>query len=160
MFDQLISIVTLCGAIGSGLVAGLMFTFSSFMMTVLGRLPAAQGIATMQSINVAILNPAFGLLFFGTTASTLLVAVTAPFTTELPGAGWRLAGGLLFVIGAFLVTMLANVPLNNALDKVDPASATGAKVWKRYLATWTAWNHVRTLTAGGAATTLTIAVQW
>ena len=36
-----------------------------------------------------------------------------------------IAGGLLYVVGMFVVTMVFNVPLNNALAAVDPASPEG-----------------------------------
>jgi uncharacterized membrane protein len=46
--------------------------------------------------------------------------------------------------------MAFNVPLNNHLDTVDPAGlslADAAREWQAYFSTWTAWNHVRTVTA-------------
>ena len=36
----------------------------------------------MQAMNSAILNPLFGLVFGGTTVLCLVLAVTAPFTTD------------------------------------------------------------------------------
>lgn len=42
------------------------FTFSTFTMQGLNQLPAAQGIAAMQSINVAALRPALMTVMFGT----------------------------------------------------------------------------------------------
>lgn len=158
MIDHLVLVATVLATVGSGLVAGLMFAFSACVMAALGRLPAAQGIAAMQSINVAILNPAFRLLFFGTTTSCVLLAVIAAFADQ-PGALWRVAGSLLFIVGAFLVTIVVNVPLNNALADVDPASSEGARLWQRYLARWTVWNHVRTVAAGGATAALALALQ-
>ena len=50
----------------------------------------------------------------------------------------------MYVIGAIVVTIAANVPLNNALDMVDlrrSPAATGD--WARYTRAWTGWNHVR-----------------
>jgi uncharacterized membrane protein len=38
-------------AIGCGLLAGLYFAFSTFVMTALGRIDQAAGIAAMNSIN-------------------------------------------------------------------------------------------------------------
>ena len=64
---------------------------------------------------------------------------------------WIVAGAGLYVIGTVLVTMVFNVPLNNALAAVDPASGEGAAVWADYLRTWTNWNHVRTLAALAAS---------
>ena len=62
-----------------------------------------------------------------------------------------LAGGLIYIAGMFLCTILFNVPLNNALSAVDPASRTAAPVWARYLKEWTLWNHVRTLSSTAAS---------
>ena len=50
--------------------------------------------------------------------------------------------------------MLFNVPLNNALDTATPSSADGARLWARYLSTWTPWNHVRTVTSFAATAAL------
>ena len=44
------------GAIGCGLLAGLYFAFSVFIMTALGRIEQAQGISAMNSINSTILR--------------------------------------------------------------------------------------------------------
>ncbi|TIU23362.1 MAG: DUF1772 domain-containing protein, partial [Mesorhizobium sp.] len=54
---------------------------------------------------------------------------------------------LIYVVGNLIVTMIFNVPLNNALAAVDPAGANGAAVWATYLRDWVMWNHVRTITA-------------
>jgi uncharacterized membrane protein len=68
------------------------------------------------------------------------------------GAG---IGSLLYVIGTFLVTMVCNVPLNDALAVADPTSGDGARLWAGYLTNWTFWNHVRTVAALAAAALLT-----
>jgi uncharacterized membrane protein len=47
-------VLTVVAALGCGLNAGVFFAFSSFVMAALRRLPPAQGIAAMQSINVEI----------------------------------------------------------------------------------------------------------
>ena len=71
----LIPILTLLAALGSGLMAGLFFAFSSFVMAALARLPADQGITAMNSINVTILNLSFSVAFFGTTILCLGLGV-------------------------------------------------------------------------------------
>jgi uncharacterized membrane protein len=70
-----------------------------------------------------------------------------------------LAGGVLYVAAMFIVTMVCNVPLNNALAAVDPASAEGASVWSRYLKHWTFWNHVRTLASLAASALFIFAID-
>lgn len=47
-------------------MAGVFFAFSTFVMKALGARPLAQGIAAMQSINVAVINRWFMAAFFGT----------------------------------------------------------------------------------------------
>ena len=54
-------------------------------------------------------------------------------------------GGLIYVLGMFVCTAACNVPLNNALDAVDPETAEAAEVWQMYLQRWTRWNHLRTV---------------
>jgi len=54
--DQLIAVVGTTALLGSALVGGIFFAFSSFVMKALARVPSAEGIAAMQSINVVVLN--------------------------------------------------------------------------------------------------------
>jgi uncharacterized membrane protein len=56
-----------------------------------------------------------------------------------------------------LVTVVFNVPRNEALAAVDPTSADSAKRWSGYIASWTAWNHVRTAAALVVAVSHTLA---
>lgn len=132
-------------AVGCGLIAGLYFAFSTFIMTALGRIHQAHGIAAMNAINSTILGSLFLPLFFATTLASAALAVLALVRFGAPGAMTMLAGGLVYVAGMFLCTMIFNVPLNNALAGVDPAGAEAAPVWARYLKDWTFWNHVRTI---------------
>ena len=145
MVGPLMTVITFVAALGSGLMAGLFFVFSVFMMTALARLGAPQGIAAMQSVNVAILNPVFLTVFMGTAVLSLVIAVAAIWNWSADGSGWLLAGSLLYLVGILAVTMLFNVPLNDALAAVDPASGEGAALWERYLDVWVKWNHVRTV---------------
>ena len=64
--ERLLYIATFAAALGAGLVAGIFFAFSTFVMGALGRLPQAAGISAMQSINVVVINPVFLSVFMGT----------------------------------------------------------------------------------------------
>ena len=57
--DEVLVVLTLVTALGCGLSAGALFAFSSFVMGALARLPVAQGIAAMNSINVVAVTPMF-----------------------------------------------------------------------------------------------------
>lgn len=77
MIGILLPVLTFLAALGAGLTAGLLFAFSAFVMDALARLPPEQGIAAMQSINVAVLNPLFFTVFFGTAVLCVVLAVAA-----------------------------------------------------------------------------------
>ena len=158
MNEDLIFTLTLITALGCGLVAGILYAFSTSVMKALVRLPAAQGIAAMQSINITVINPLFMGAFFGTAAACVLVVVLSLLRWSGPEAVYLLTGGLVYLIGAILVTMAFNVPRNNALAAADPQSADGARLWAGYVTSWTAWNHVRTAAALAAAVLLTFAL--
>jgi uncharacterized membrane protein len=159
MTEELLTVGTVTAAVGCALVAGLMFAFSTSVMPALRRRPDSESIAAMQTMNTTILNPLFGLVFGGTTVLCVLLAVTAPFTTEHPHVTLRAIGGLLYVIGTFGVTMVVNVPMNNALDALDASTDEGRSYWRTFSRTWTVWNNVRTLLGTVAATLLIVAVQ-
>jgi uncharacterized membrane protein len=158
MTDRLIFTVTFFSALGSGLVAGVFFAFSVFVMTALGRLPAAGGISAMQSINVAVLNPWFFLAFLGTAAASVLLVVAAVFRWGEPGSSYLLFGSVLYLVGGLLVTIAFNVPLNDALAGIEPDNAEGASLWTHYLSDWTFWNHVRMAASLLAAASYTTAL--
>ena len=159
MIDELLFTLTLTTALGCGLVAGILFAFSTSVMKALARLPSAQGIAAMQSINITVVNPLFMGAFFGTAAACVLVVVFSLLRWNEAGGVYLLSGGLAYLIGAILVTMVFNVPRNDTLAAVDPASAAGARLWDGYVTSWTAWNHVRTAAALAAALLLTFALS-
>jgi len=142
--ERILYLATFAAALGSGLVAGIFFAFSTFVMGALGRLPQAAGISAMQSINVVVINPVFLSVFMGTALLSVVLTIAALIGWTSPRSLYLLAGSVLYVGGCFLVTMLCNVPLNNALAAVAPDSADGAKLWARYLTEWTNWNSVRT----------------
>ena len=150
--------VTLVTALGCGLVAGVFFAFSTFVMPALKRLPPAHGIAAMQSINELAVTPAFMTALFGTAAACLGLVAWAVISLGERPAALMLVGGALYLIGTIGVTIVRNVPLNDELAKLDPQGAEAAGRWDEYVRKWTAWNHVRSAASLAAAATLTIAL--
>lgn len=156
--DHLLFALKLFSALGCGLIAGVFFAFSTFVMNALARLQPTQGIAAMQSINITVINPWFMAAFLGTAAACIFLAVSSLLKWHQPGAAYLLLGSLLYLVGTLGVTIVCNVPLNEALARVEPDSAVGANLWVSYLANWTVWNHIRTGAALAAAASLTIAL--
>jgi uncharacterized membrane protein len=138
-------------AIGCGLLGGLYFAFSTFIMTALGRIDQAAGISAMNAINVDIVKSLFIPFFLGTTLASAVLAIIGVLRWGEPGSALMLVGGLVYVLGMFLVTVVFNVPLNNALAAVEPSSSESATLWTRYLKEWTFWNHVRTVACVAAS---------
>ena len=159
MGEHVLDALAFVVAVGAGIIGGVFYAFSTFVMRALGRLPAREAIAAMQSINVAVINPLFLGVFLGTAAASLGAAVGALAWWQRPGAGYLLCGGLLYLVGTFGVTIAFNVPLNNSLAAVSPGDADAAAQWAGYLGRWTAWNHVRTAAAVAAMVSLLLALR-
>ncbi|WP_382322926.1 DUF1772 domain-containing protein [Hydrogenophaga sp. UC242_50] len=140
-------LLALLTALGAATVGGVFYGFSTFVMKALAQLPAAQGVAAMQRINIVVINPWFMGAFMG----TLLLSIACVVVAVMAGSAALLAGGLLYALGTFGVTMAFNVPRNNRLARLEAASSDAAAYWPTYVREWTRWNHVRTAAALVAA---------
>ncbi|MEX0320546.1 MAG: DUF1772 domain-containing protein [Puniceicoccaceae bacterium] len=141
----LIQILVLVALLGSGLIAGVLYAFSGAVMSALGRIPSAEGIRAMQSINSTIINPLFMLSFIGTAIVSTAVVVFGILGHLGESSIWFSSASLLYIIGTFIITVVGNVPMNEKLDTVNPES--GDAYWRIYLSKWTRLNHFRTICA-------------
>ncbi|NGY61038.1 DUF1772 domain-containing protein [Lentzea sp. NEAU-D13] len=130
-------IITLIAVAVSGLMAGVFFAFSTAVMPGLADLPAEYARGAMRRINVRIQNPLFLLVFSGNVVLCGIEVFTG-----------RIVGGLLYIVGCFVLTMFVNVPMNNRLERTDDA------YWPEYLRKWTLWNHVRAVACLGSTVIL------
>jgi uncharacterized membrane protein len=134
----------------SGLMAGLFFAYACSVNPGLGRLSDASYLAAMQSINRAILNPVFLLVFMGT---AILLPIGTWRIFERPASlpfYLLLAASILYVVCVFGFTMVGNVPLNDRLDAFDLSAASPEALTHfrtAFEGPWNAWNMVRTLAA-------------
>jgi uncharacterized membrane protein len=131
-------VLTAAATIGSGLLAGVFFAFSAFVMSGLKRMPDPAGATAMRSINVTAQHPPLMIALFGVSALCLATVVRAGTTWSRPGAGWLLTGAILTLLGALGVTVAVNVPLNDRLE-------AGTVTWPSFLAGWEPANHARTV---------------
>lgn len=159
MISHVVFVLIFAAAIGSGLVAGIFFAFSSFVMAALGRLPSDHGIAAMNAINVTVINPMFFLAFFGTAALCVAASAGVALRWTANGGGTLvLLASAIYLVGCIAVTMVRNVPLNNALAAVTLGTPEAAALWTRYLSEWTFWNTVRTVAPVVSAVLFTVAL--
>lgn len=147
MTSSIVTALLWTAALSSGLIAGVYFAFSGFIMQAFGKLDTTQSVAAMNAINDTILRSLFMPLFFGSSITSVLLIIFAFVHWGESGTVLTLIAGAVYFVGMFVCTVLFNVPLNNALAKLDPNSADAHQVWSRYLITWTRWNHLRTVSS-------------
>jgi len=138
--------------VGVALVAGVFFAFSAFVMQGLDRAPGAAATSAMRGINETAVTPAFMLAFLGTTLLCVALIVVSALDVDAGGAKLAIAGGALYLVGAFGTTIAANVPLNDRLER-------GEVAWAEYVGPWLAFNHVRTAGALAALVLLLLALE-
>jgi uncharacterized membrane protein len=155
--DELLYALTFAAAIGCGASGGVFFAFSAFVMKALARLPARQGLEAMQAINGAAVTPIFMTLLFGAATLCILLIVGAFATWHNPESLYLLGGGLLYLGGTMLVTIVVHAPRNDSLAVISPADVNGPALWSQYVRSWTVWNHVRAASALGSSALLIFA---
>jgi uncharacterized membrane protein len=147
MFDSVITFSLIVATTGAGLMAGVYFAFSGFIMRALDQLGAARAADAMNAINDVILRSWFMPLFFGTTLLYAILAGVALFHPEMAGRWWLFAAGLVYLIGMFLCTVLFNVPLNNRLAGMSADDNARVEAWEHYCRHWVRWNHLRVVSS-------------
>lgn len=150
MFAQIVVAITFIAALGSGLMAGLFFAYSNSVMPSLSQVPVPQGVLAMNTINTVIQNPLFLSIFMGTALLALFLVLAALLGWGVARPSWVLIGAALYIVGNIIVTMVINVPMNDALAATAPDSQAAAQLWATYLDRWVFWNHVRALACTGA----------
>lgn len=141
----------------TALLAGVFFGFSVAVNGGLARLKDVEYIRAMQSINKVIINPLFMLSFMG---PVLLLPIATWMTRGEPAFMLLLSASILYVIGTFGITSGGNVPLNDALAKVDTTTVDQsvlADARQRYEKPWNRLHTLRTICAVAATILLFIA---
>lgn len=156
--NPIITGLAIAAVLGTGAMAGVFYTFSTFVMSGLRRLPPAQGAAAMQEINVAAPQPPLMLLLGGTAVLCVVLLVRGVLTLGERSGVMLVIGAALYLAGAVVVTGWRNVPMNDTLAALDPNAATTASYWSTYLDRWVSWNHVRTIACAAAALAFTLAL--
>lgn len=129
----------------SGIIGGVFFIFSTTIMRSLAARPNEEAIGIMNEINAVIVRTNFVAIFLGNVALSLVVIGFAIFGSSFTGRWFAVFGAAFYLVGGFLVTIVFNVPRNNALAAVEPGDPIAANlVWQAYLHEWTFWNHIRT----------------
>lgn len=158
MIEGPLAVITFIAAIASALNAGIFFTFSTFAMDGLKRLPPSQGAAAMQEMNITAVRPPLMIAMFGTALLCVVAAVWAVVDWQSPASLYVLVGSIIFVLAIVILTGTYHVPRNDALAVLDPDSPEGVEYWKTYQREWTTANHVRTVAPVITAVLYTLAL--
>jgi uncharacterized membrane protein len=149
MSDVLREVVLIAAAMTMGLMAGVFGIYGNAIMPGLRRTDDRTFVAAFQSIDRAIINPAFMATFLGALALTALAALL-----HLTGDGRRIlpwtAAAFVLYLSVFVITIRVNVPRNNeikAAGDIDRMTNPHGVRERFDEATWVRWNHVRTITS-------------
>ncbi|NNF72727.1 MAG: DUF1772 domain-containing protein [Rhodobacteraceae bacterium] len=143
------------------LVAGVFLAFSDFIMRSLAITGGVGGVEAMQVINREVFRWVFMTLFLGMAALSVVIAAYAWMGVNGPAGMLILAAALMYLIGCFGVTVVFNVPMNEALAGMDLSSDATRDYWRQtYVPRWTFWNSVRTAAAAISAALLLFALLW
>lgn len=142
------ALLTGTGIVMVGLMAGLFFGWMVSVIPGLSRIGDNNYIATMQSINVAIVNPAFVIPFM-LTPLVLASAGVLEYRAGNQRRAWLLGlAAATYATGVLGVTVGGNIPLNNTLDAFDLNNATTSEAAEQrtsYEGPWNRWHLGRTV---------------
>jgi len=128
------------------LIGGLFYSFSCAVNPGLHKLSDSEYIKAMKSINRAILNPWFFLTFIG---ALIITPGTTALYLRYVGADLSfyllLAASIIYFVGVFGVTVVGNVPLNNALDSLEFTNLPHSQIRSRRLGFEIPWNRLHTI---------------
>jgi uncharacterized membrane protein len=141
---QVISILT---GLTTALMAGLFYSYSCSVNPGLAKLSDAEYLTAMQSINRAILNPAFYIAFFG---AVVLLPLNTYLNSDLySNRFWlSLSASVVYILGLTGVTIFGNVPLNEMLDKfviLDASVEEIKEMRKTFELSWNRFHLIRTI---------------
>ncbi len=143
------SFMLLGAVVLTGLSAGLFYAWSVSVIPGTQKVVDTTYLETMQSINRAILNPAFFLVFFG---SVVFLSISSIYEFHAnKTAFWLMLGAsITYLLGTVGVTGLGNVPLNDQLEamKLGDLAINKASEFRRYYeSNWNRLHQIRTVFA-------------
>jgi uncharacterized membrane protein len=136
--------VLIAATLTTGLMAGVFGIYSNAIMPGLRRTDDRTFVAAFQSIDRAIINPAFMATFLGALVLTALAALLH-LGDGRPLLPWIVAPLILYFV-VFVVTIRVNVPRNNeikAAGDVDRLTDLDGVRERFNEARWIRWNHLR-----------------
>jgi uncharacterized membrane protein len=132
-----------------GIVSGIFFAFSDFIMKSLATIPPASAVDAMTEINRKVYRSIFIVGIWSVALLSAVLIYAGALHTHSPASTWLIAGGAIYIAGVIAVSFLFNIPMNHKLESAASSSTQSPNYWNSYRTNWTRWNHVR---SGSAAT--------
>ncbi|WKN43671.1 anthrone oxygenase family protein [Tunicatimonas pelagia] len=137
------SITLYTAVVLTGLSAGFFYAWAVSAIPGIRRVADLTYLETMQSINRAVLNPAFFLIFFG---SLILLVISTVQQYQAGLVFWlMLVATTIYLIGTFGVTVFGNVPLNNMLDALTISELSPNQIIETRQQYEVQWNQLHTI---------------
>ena len=136
------TIILMLTTLSSGLMAGLFYSWSISVTPGLKRLGDENYLQAFQSMNRAILNPAFFIFFMGLVILLPLLCYLyykSPVSAEF---WYTLSATILYMAGIIVVTFFGNVPINNTLEVLKIESMTSEQMASFRLGFESKWNNL------------------
>jgi uncharacterized membrane protein len=142
----------------TALIAGLLYGYSCSVNLGLGRLPDAEYISAMQSINKAIQNPLFFISFMGT-CILLPISTFLHYGQPISMRFWLLLAATgVYILGVIGVTFWGNIPLNNMLDAFDLKNANNDLIQLERAHFENPWNFFHTIRTAASILALILTI--
>ena len=144
--------MSLLSLLSNGAIFGFFFAWVCSTMWGLDATDPRVAITSMQAMNASVRNFVFFPAFFLTPVILVITSYIAFKQTRNRSAIFFASSAALYVAGAFLVTIMVNVPMNEELARVvvPTDSVAAGEIWQAYSTPWQFWNTIRTVVSGFA----------
>ncbi|MEM7762510.1 MAG: DUF1772 domain-containing protein [Pseudomonadota bacterium] len=134
------------------LTAGLVFAFSSIVMPGLTKLDDKGFIRAFQMIDGVIQagQAAFGVVWVGSLVAIIVAAALAVLQLDGVMRAVTVTSAIWYIVGVQIPTFTVNIPLNNALQRLDVERMNADALHdarRAFEPRWVRWNLIRTINA-------------
>ncbi len=144
------NIIIIVAIISTGIMSGIFFTWTNAVKPGIGALNAVSYLTAFKSMNKAILNPLFYLVFI---LPVLTIPISAYMNYGSPNFyvfKLLLASTIIYLFGVFIVTINGNVPINELLENTDLQKITETELSslkENIEKKWNNFNLIRTISS-------------
>jgi uncharacterized membrane protein len=149
---QLAKPIAIGATVFAGAIFGFFYAWVCSTMWGLDALDPRTAISAMNGMNGSVRNAVFAPAFFGTPFVLALAGGMLVCLDQRKAGQWFFASAVTYLLSGLVLTMVINVPMNEALALVDiPIERAEAQlIWDSYSGSWQIWNQLRTLGSGVA----------